>query len=216
MKCIGCSMDIPPAFVAAIRENRCPGCGTPCMEQNDHNSLFHIVAQIKAASPDLVEDMCVRVASVLHGSFDIFPKGVVVDGYLTKEIQYVEVAVMDPYAAHPARRPVVRSDGPPIDYDHNDPQEARYAATRSHEGRQAHYNKVRSNVQRQAQDEAPGEGAMRALEQLRSRQNYPSTGEDFSGEDVSVRDIQDLEATRRAEDRVRQIQAQNAGIGRKR
>lgn len=222
MKCVGCSMDIPPAFVAAIKENKCPGCGNPCMEQDNYNALFHVVGQLRAASPDLAEDMCVRVASVLHGAFDIYPKGLVKDGYLTQEIHYVEVQT-DRWDAPSPRRPIARADRSEAGFDDlgGDPGyipagSPKYARTRTHEGRQEHYARMRAEAQRSAQEEKPGEGAMRALEELRSRQPSYSGGEDFDGE-VSARDLQDLEATRRAEERVRQLQAQGAGVhGRKR
>ena len=89
MNCINCNLEISPSFVASIRDNKCPACGKSCLSEADHGAIFSVVSIITSAVTDLSEDMTVRLATALHGKFDIFPKGVVVDGQVTKEVVYV-------------------------------------------------------------------------------------------------------------------------------
>lgn len=89
MNCINCNLEISPNFVASIRDNKCPGCGKACLSETDHGAIFSVVSTITSAVTDLSEDMTIRLATSLHGKFDIFPKGVVVDGQVTKEVVYV-------------------------------------------------------------------------------------------------------------------------------
>jgi hypothetical protein len=59
------------------------------LSSNDHGAIFSVVSTIGAAVTDLAEDAIIKLATALHGKFDIFPKGVVIDGQVTKEVMYV-------------------------------------------------------------------------------------------------------------------------------
>ena len=89
MNCTNCNLEISPSFVASIRENKCPACGRACLSENDHGAIFSVVSLITSSVADMTEDATIKLATALHGKFDIFPKGVVVDGQVTKEIVYV-------------------------------------------------------------------------------------------------------------------------------
>lgn len=92
MNCIACKIEISPNFIAAIKDNRCPACGQKCLADAEYGALFDVVNSILSVSPDLGEDAIIKIATAMHGKFDIFPKGVVVDGYATKEVIYVSAA----------------------------------------------------------------------------------------------------------------------------
>ena len=89
MNCINCNLEISPNFVASIRDNKCPGCGKACLSDADHGAIFSVVSTITSSASDMSEDITIKLATALHGKFDIFPKGVVVDGQVTKEIVYI-------------------------------------------------------------------------------------------------------------------------------
>lgn len=104
MNCINCSLEISPGFVASIRDNRCPACGKACLSDADHGAIFSVVSLITSSVTDMAEDAAIKLATALHGKFDIFPKGVVVDGQATKEIVYVSTG-SSPQSAAGMRRP---------------------------------------------------------------------------------------------------------------
>lgn len=89
MNCINCNLEISPSFVASIRDNKCPACGKACLSDADHGAIFSVVSLITSSATDMAEDTTIKLATALHGKFDIFPKGVVVDGQMTKEVVYV-------------------------------------------------------------------------------------------------------------------------------
>ena len=111
MNCINCNLEISPNFVASIRDNKCPACGKPCLSETDHGAIFSVVSIITSAVTDLSEDMTIRLATALHGKFDIFPKGVVVDGQVTKEVVYVNSN--SPSMRKPAPLPVRKARSAP-------------------------------------------------------------------------------------------------------
>lgn len=92
MNCISCKIEISPSFIAAIKDNRCPACGQKCISDEDYGAIFNVVSSITNTIPELQEDLVIKIATAMHGKFDLFPKGVVVDGYITKEIVYVQTA----------------------------------------------------------------------------------------------------------------------------
>jgi hypothetical protein len=92
MNCAACKIEISPNFIAAIKDNRCPACGQKCLSDEDYGAIFNVVSSILSVVPELGEDATVKIATAMHGKFDIFPKGVVVDGYAVKEIVYVSTA----------------------------------------------------------------------------------------------------------------------------
>lgn len=89
MNCVNCNTEIPPTYVAAIRNNACPACGSAFSSQEEHTALFALVNTILKAEVGLDEDSIIRLSAALYGKFDIFPKGVVQDGYVTKEVIYI-------------------------------------------------------------------------------------------------------------------------------
>jgi hypothetical protein len=89
VNCINCNLEISPSFVASIRDNKCPACGKACLSDADHGAIFSVVSLITSSTTDMAEDTTIKLATALHGKFDIFPKGVVVDGQVTKEVVYV-------------------------------------------------------------------------------------------------------------------------------
>jgi hypothetical protein len=111
MNCINCNLEISPNFVASIRDNKCPGCGKACLSEADHGAIFSVVSTISSSVTDLTEDMTIRLATALHGKFDIFPKGVVVDGQVTKEVVYVNTN--SPAMRKPAPLPVRKARSAP-------------------------------------------------------------------------------------------------------
>jgi len=92
MNCISCKIEISPNFISAIKDNRCPACGKNCLSSEDYGAIFNVVSNILLAVPELGEESVIKIATAMHGKFDIFPKGAVVDGYLSKEIIYVPTA----------------------------------------------------------------------------------------------------------------------------
>ena len=96
MKCQNCDESISPTFVAAIRENKCPACGQPCLSEKEHTELFSVVTNITSVVTDISNDTVVKMAVAMHGKFDIFPKGVVVDNVVAKEVIYVTAAPQAP------------------------------------------------------------------------------------------------------------------------
>lgn len=89
MKCMNCSVQILPSYVKVIRENACPACGMMHMPPEEHSALMNTVMQMLQAGVDMPEPEAIKVAAALHNKFDIFPKGTVVDGQVTKEVIYV-------------------------------------------------------------------------------------------------------------------------------
>lgn len=111
MNCINCKLEISPGFVASIRDNRCPACGKECMSESDHGAIFAVVSLISSAVADMQEDATIKLATSLHGKFDIFPKGVVVDNQVTKEVVYVTAGhANSPSARRPAPLPVRKAN----------------------------------------------------------------------------------------------------------
>ena len=106
MNCINCSAEIPTAFVAAIKNNRCPACDQACMSEADHTALFVLVNNISGVSSGLSNDSIIRMAAALYGKFDIFPKGVVVDNVVEKEVIYIRDTPAAPaYPPYPQQYP---------------------------------------------------------------------------------------------------------------
>ena len=101
MNCQNCKEIIPATFVAAIKDNKCPACGQPCLTEKEHGEIVTVVDNIASVSGEISHDTVVKLAVVLHGKFDIFPKGVVVDNVVEKEIVYVPMAVTQPTYANP-------------------------------------------------------------------------------------------------------------------
>lgn len=110
MNCINCNLEISPSFVASIRDNKCPACGKACLSEKDHGAIFSVVATIATSVSDMSEDVTIKLATALHGKFDVFPKGVVVDGQITKEVVYVSA---NPSMRKPAPLPVKKVKGAP-------------------------------------------------------------------------------------------------------
>ena len=96
MNCINCNLEISPSFAASIKDNKCPACGKQCLSEQHHGAIFSVVSTISGSLPDIPEDVCIKLATALHSTFDIFPKGVVVDGQATKEIVYVNTHALNP------------------------------------------------------------------------------------------------------------------------
>jgi len=107
VNCTNCNLEISPSFVASIRDNKCPACGKACLSESDHGAIFSVVSLITSLVTDMTEDATIKLATALHGKFDIFPKGVVVDGQVTKEVVYVTTGTGAQAAARrPAPAPV--------------------------------------------------------------------------------------------------------------
>jgi hypothetical protein len=105
VNCINCNLEISPSFVASIRDNKCPACGKACLSDADHGAIFSVVSLITSSVTDMAEDITIKLATALHGKFDIFPKGVVVDGQVTKEVVYVTTGPSS-QSTNGMRRPV--------------------------------------------------------------------------------------------------------------
>lgn len=70
MKCMNCQAEIPPAWVAALAKNECPGCGGAIMDDFSRNLLN----QIKEAMEKMPNDPQ-GLAGWLLSTFDLRPKG---------------------------------------------------------------------------------------------------------------------------------------------
>lgn len=88
MNCSVCQTAVPPAFVAAIKQNICPACGGQVLSEEDHESLRRLATNLLSAGLD-GEDSSVKIAAALFDKFDVFPKGVVIDNVVQKEVIYL-------------------------------------------------------------------------------------------------------------------------------
>jgi hypothetical protein len=201
---------------------QCKNCNTeispnPCLETAAHAALFSIVGQLVAAT-DVGEDVCIKIATALHGKFEIYPVGAVQDGYLVKEVQYVEVAVPVDYRtqSRPVARQRVADQDMLDDAVVNNFQSDQVNRNRTHAGRTEHYAAVRRKAEKVAGEDDLGSGAREALEHFRSTR--PEFSElDVGGSPVrSQQDLIEMEAERRAQNKIAELQAQNAGIAKRR
>lgn len=206
MKCNNCQTDISPAFVAAIRDNKCPACGQPCLTEAKYSEIFAIVDQLRVASTDLTDDLCIKVATALHGNFDIFPKGVVVDGYVTKEIVYVPTE---------PRYEQVQSYRPEGGGQFNHRAVARSGVAQDGRYSLDHYSQQRMAAERSANN-GQASAVSTALEQLRANRESQEYQEDFDTSPRTTEELIALEADRRAEAKMREIAAAQQGIVKRR
>lgn len=72
MKCVSCNAEIPPAFVAAIQKNICPGCDGPIMT-DESKKLMDDLKEAMVKMPNDPEGL----AGWLLSTYDLFPKGTV-------------------------------------------------------------------------------------------------------------------------------------------
>lgn len=72
MICMTCSASIPPAWVACIQSNSCPGCAGPIMDE----AAKELLGQIKDAMIKMPNDP-EGLAGWLMSTFDLFPKGTI-------------------------------------------------------------------------------------------------------------------------------------------
>lgn len=70
MKCITCQAEIPPAWVACIQANSCPGCGGPIMDE----SAKELLVQLRESMAKMPNDP-EGLAGWLMSTYDLYPKG---------------------------------------------------------------------------------------------------------------------------------------------
>lgn len=190
MNCINCKLEISPSFVASIRDNKCPACGKECLSEADHGAIFSVVSIITSSVSDMTEDLTIKLATALHGKFDIFPKGVVVDGQVTKEIVYVTTGPTPSAPTAGIRRPAPM----PVRRTRVDPGQA----PSEHPGEQL----------------TPAQLAkLRQFQQLQDQASVDSDVDDVvSFETPLNEDIRDAEALRLAKQKIAKMRAEGAGV----
>ena len=182
MNCINCKLEISPGFVASIRDNRCPACGKECMSASDHGAIFAVVALISSAVSDMQEDATIKLATSLHGKFDIFPKGVVVDNQLTKEVVYVTAGpTHTPNTRRPAPLPVRKAN--PLSPD---------------------------AAELPGEQLTPAQLAK--LKQFQQLHEQPEEDDTVSFDGPMSEDLRDAEALRLAKQKIAKMRAEHAGV----
>ena len=190
MNCINCNLEISPSFVASIRDNKCPACGKECLSATDHGAIFSVVSIITSAASDMTEDITIKLATALHGKFDIFPKGVVVDGQVTKEIVYVTTGSATNVPAAGSRRT------------------APLAVRRTRE------TSDQSSLERPGERLTPSQLAkLRQFQQMQDHASVDSDGDDVVTFETPINeDIRDAEALRLAKQKIARMRAEHAGV----
>lgn len=92
MQCFSCQAALSPAFVSAIRENRCPACGNACLDPDEYRRVFVLVRNLQVLDVGFDDATFIKLAAAINEKFDIFPKGAVKDGYVDASIGFQEPA----------------------------------------------------------------------------------------------------------------------------
>jgi len=188
MNCINCNLEISPSFVASIRDNKCPACGKACLSDADHGAIFSVVSLITSSVIDMAEDTTIKLATALHGKFDIFPKGVVVDGQVTKEIVYV-TAGSSSQPAGGMRRPA------PLPV------------------RKARVAPEQSTPELPGEQLTPAQLAkLRQFQQLQEQTVDVEEDESVTFDGPLSEDLRDAEAVRLAKQKIAKMRAEHAGV----
>lgn len=72
MKCKSCGSVVPPNFIAAISDNKCPACGSKLMSELAYKNIFKVKKQIKDLGFD--DKILLGVAAALASNFTLVPK----------------------------------------------------------------------------------------------------------------------------------------------
>lgn len=72
MKCKKCKIQIPPGFVAAIAENRCPACGQSMMADGTYKYIYQVKKQISDLG--FPEEMLLGISAALATRFTLVPR----------------------------------------------------------------------------------------------------------------------------------------------
>lgn len=72
MKCMSCGEQISPKFVAAIRDNVCPACGSEMMSQGNYKRIFEVERQLRGLGFD--KNLMFGVAAALASRFTLVPR----------------------------------------------------------------------------------------------------------------------------------------------
>lgn len=74
MKCVNCSVNVSPDFIAAIIENRCPACGQQLMDGGEYQKLMALKKQLAPLGLGLEENELTKVSAAIMSKFDIWPR----------------------------------------------------------------------------------------------------------------------------------------------
>lgn len=72
MKCVNCSIEVSPNFVASIMDNKCPACGQQLMEGTEYKKLIALKKQLIPLGLD--ENMLTKVAAAVTSRFELIPR----------------------------------------------------------------------------------------------------------------------------------------------
>jgi hypothetical protein len=213
MNCQSCSTEILPIFVIAVKENRCPACGSEWTDESSHAALFSVVNSLKESS-NMPEDICIKAACSIREVFDVFPKGSVVDGLLTEEVKYV-------YVKRDRVPRIVYDDEDSVDLEGLALERPADGVRRSGSARRSnrdHYESVRLEAEQIASDNLAPE-AKRALSEFRAKFHPDAAEADYDdGDESPVRstaDLQEIERERREMVRIENQNIQRAGVRRR-
>lgn len=128
MKCVNCSVDVSPDFVAAIVENRCPACGQQLMDGAEYQKLMVLKKQLAPLNLGLEESQLTKVSAAIMSKFDIWPRTeqneVVTKPVVQKATPQPEVSQTKPPAPKPIKpksvqdaQKVVESAIPGVSFD---------------------------------------------------------------------------------------------------
>lgn len=95
MKCKKCKIQIPPGFVSAIEENKCPACGSGMMSDNTYKRIYQVQQQISDLGFPV--EMLLGISAALATRFTLVPRdlaGIEPE----EEIDAVEIARPKPAA----------------------------------------------------------------------------------------------------------------------
>lgn len=87
MKCKSCEAQVPPNFIAAIADNRCPACGKQLLSDNAYKNIFKVKKQISDLGFD--DSILLGIAAALASKFTLVPKSLSLetDGDTEPEVQ---------------------------------------------------------------------------------------------------------------------------------
>jgi hypothetical protein len=112
MKCVNCSIEVSPSFVACIIENRCPACGQQLMDGSEYKKLMALRKQLVPLGLGLDESTLTKVAAAITSRFELWPRDSVSAGSPSAPVVQPDVVAQEPMQVQEDSVPQVAQQKP--------------------------------------------------------------------------------------------------------